>query len=295
MRAIADTVAADGVAGSSVSGVMARARMSRNTFYALFPNLDAGMLTLLDETLSRGLAEMAAAYAGDAPWPRRVHDSIRILLELIDGDPALARVCLVESLAGGPELLAARARALELIARALEQGGPGVRRGVGAKAPLAAEAVVGAIASILHARLSRRPAQCVGELASELTAIATMPYLESGAAPPEPGGGPARAVARRERRQRAENVLEGLDMRITYRTMLVLSAIEQAPGSSNCEVARAGGIADQGQISRLLARLRELGLVHNEGGGQRAGASNAWRLTARGRQVQAALSARSRL
>jgi hypothetical protein len=44
----------------------------------------------------------------------------------------------------------------------------------------------------------------------------------------------------------------------------------------------AAGIADQGQISKLLARLHSLGLLENTGGDHAKGEPNAWHLTARG-------------
>ena len=76
--------------------------------------------------------------------------------------------------------------------------------------------------------------------------------------------------------------IDGLNMRVTYRTLRVLSAIGDRPGGSNREIASAAGIADQGQISKLLARLRELGFIRNIGLGHAAGAANAWSLTAKG-------------
>jgi hypothetical protein len=37
------------------------------------------------------------------------------------------------------------------------------------------------------------------------------------------------------------------------------------PGASNREIADAAEVADQGQISKVLARLRNLGLIHDPG------------------------------
>ena len=51
-------------------------------------------------------------------------------------------------------------------------------------------------------------------------------------------------------------------------------------------VAAAAGIADQGQISKLLTRLQNLGLIANEGEGQPKGAPNAWALTPKGTEVE---------
>jgi DNA-binding MarR family transcriptional regulator len=78
--------------------------------------------------------------------------------------------------------------------------------------------------------------------------------------------------------------------RLTARTHLVLAAIaelgagELTPDPSNREIARAAGVKDQGQISRLLVRLESHGLVENSGGGS-AGLANAWRLSVRGEEL----------
>ncbi len=56
-------------------------------------------------------------------------------------------------------------------------------------------------------------------------------------------------------------------MRLTYRTMRVLLAVAAHPGGSNRQVADGPGISDQGQISKLLARLHGLGLIENTGAG----------------------------
>jgi hypothetical protein len=48
--------------------------------------------------------------------------------------------------------------------------------------------------------------------------------------------------------------------------------------------------ADQGQISKLLARLHGLGLVENTGGERVRGGPNAWVLTGKGWEVEQALN-----
>jgi hypothetical protein len=60
--------------------------------------------------------------------------------------------------------------------------------------------------------------------------------------------------------------------------------------TANRTVADCAGIADQGQISKLLARLHRLGLIENAGAGATRGEPNAWTLTAKGREVEGAIS-----
>jgi DNA-binding IclR family transcriptional regulator len=60
-------------------------------------------------------------------------------------------------------------------------------------------------------------------------------------------------------------------MRLTYRTARVLEILAEQPGLSNRKLAEQAGIADQGQVSKLLGRLQRLGLVQEQGPGPRQG------------------------
>jgi DNA-binding IclR family transcriptional regulator len=86
--------------------------------------------------------------------------------------------------------------------------------------------------------------------------------------------------------------LKDIPMRLTYRTARVLNAVAQHPGASNRLIGEHADIYDQGQVSKLLARLKRLGLLQNTGSGQAKGEPNAWRLTKLGERVtqQLALS-----
>jgi DNA-binding PadR family transcriptional regulator len=74
-------------------------------------------------------------------------------------------------------------------------------------------------------------------------------------------------------------------MRLTYRTVCVLEAAAECPGASNRVVGDHAGISDQGQISKLLARLERLGLLQNTGKHRPKGEANEWRLTSKGVRV----------
>jgi AcrR family transcriptional regulator len=81
-----------------------------------------------------------------------------------------------------------------------------------------------------------------------------------------------------------------VDFRMTALAGRVLTAVSElsARGTtpSNREIAIAAKVKDQGQISRLLARLQTHGLLQNTGG--HPAAANAWRLTERGAELLAA-------
>jgi DNA-binding MarR family transcriptional regulator len=90
-------------------------------------------------------------------------------------------------------------------------------------------------------------------------------------------------------------VNEAAGVRGTYRTARVLSAIAANPGASNRAVAAGAGIVDEGQASKLLKRLAGLGLIENTTRHPKSGEANAWRLTARGVEVERALRAKSEM
>ena len=113
-----------------------------------------------------------------------------------------------------------------------------------------------------------------------------LPYLGPEAAAREVEHPVPRA---RRRATTPADPLRELDMRLTYRTVRVLLAIAERPGASSRQVADASGVADQGQISKLLWRLEHLGLIANTTDGRGRGEPNAWILTPKGREVEQAI------
>jgi hypothetical protein len=213
------------------------------------------------------------------------------LLEWLDAEPALARLLVVESLAAGPRALEPRARVVRALVRAVDGGREAAPKKAAPLPPLTAEGVVGAVLSVIHTRLAEPKPRPLTPLLGELMSVITMPYLGQAAAQrelqrPAPKLETKTTPARRD-------PLDGLDMRITYRTVRVLMTIAANPDASNRRIAAEAGIGDQGQVSKLLARLEHLGLIHNKGIGPIKGAPNAWALTGRGEQVERAISVQS--
>jgi DNA-binding MarR family transcriptional regulator len=156
---------------------------------------------------------------------------------------------------------------------------------------LTAEGVVGAVLGVLHARLSGAELSedgsvAVAELLGPLMGIVVLPYLGNAAAVRES----SREASPRPRTAPLHgDPLRELDMRLTYRTVRVLLAIASDPGASNRRIADAAGIADQGQISKLLTRLEHLGLIANARAAQTRGEPNHWTLTDKGHEVKRTL------
>lgn len=281
-------VAAERGAGNvTVAHVVGRAGVSRRTFYELFGDVEECLLAAIDEAVERARRRLRDADDPQASWRVRIRAGLVALLGLFDEQPALARLLVVESLAGGPSVLARRERALRPLIAAVEEGRGQSKRAAGVPA-LAGESVVGGVCSLVYARIVQDDGRPLSRLANELMSMIVLPYLglaaahrELGAPAPPSTGAPEPASAPPLR----SDPFKAAGMRLTYRTIRVLGAIAAEPGASNRRIGDAAEIGDQGQISKLLARLQRLGLVINGSPGHIKGEANAWTLTPTGRQV----------
>ncbi len=279
-----------GYAHATVAHITARARVSRRTFYELFVDREECMAAILAEAVTLVERELAAARLAELPWRERMRGGLWAILSCLDREPALARVCLVQSLRGGSVVLERREAIFARLAAAVDAGRGEGARGAGCTA-LSAEGVVGAAFTILHARLLRREAEPLTSLLGELAGMVVLPYLGAAAARREQARPAPAALPSAPRRPRAVppstgDPLGGVAMRLTYRTARVIEGVGEHPGASNRRVADHAGIHDQGQVSKLLARLERLGLLTNRGEGAHAkGEPNAWTLTLKGEQI----------
>ncbi|HEY3759340.1 MAG TPA: TetR/AcrR family transcriptional regulator [Solirubrobacteraceae bacterium] len=279
-----------GYTGMTVAHITARARVSRRTFYELFEDREACVAALIEDTLALLEEELERAALQGLPWRDRVRGGLAVILGFFDREPTLARVCVVQALSSGPRILERRERILARLADVLDAGRGESQRGEDCTA-LTAEGLVGAAFGIVHARLLRGERNSLLTLVGQLTGMIILPYLGPAAARreqlmPAPKTVPAPAPSGLlVCAAHHEDPLRGLQMRWTYRTTRVMQGISEMPGASNRRVADYAGIHDQGQVSKLLARLQRLGLIENTGDGQLKGEANVWSLTPLGERV----------
>ena len=293
---MAEVVAERGVGAVTVAHLVARSGVSRRTFYDLFEDRADCFLAAFEDALTRASSTVVPAYESDGSWLERIRAGLAAILEFFDDEPQLGRLCVVDALGGGSVVLERRAEVLAGFRDEVDEGRHVMARARGLP-PLTAEGVVGAVFSLVHARmLAPAPEQASGDkleepfiaLLGSLMGMIVLPYLGPAAAAKELQR-PVPQAARTPRRRSADP-LQGLDMRLTRRTLMALGLIARCPGASNREVAAGAGIGDQGQVSKLLTRLEGLGLIHNAGQGAPRGAPNAWTLTARGEQMIQAIA-----
>jgi AcrR family transcriptional regulator len=278
-----------GYANASVAHITSRARVSRRTFYELFTDREQCLLAAFEDVLGLIERELVAAQLEDLPWRDRVRLGLWAILSFFEREPAIARLCVVQSLQGDAQLLARRAALLDVLAQFLDAGRDESAKDAQAT-PLTAEGLVGAALTIIYTRLLREDSEPLTELLGELMSLIVLPYLGSTAARRElsrPLPGPAAAPhehAGAEERF-ADDPFAGVTMRLTYRTMRVLECVAAEPDASNRRVGALAEVHDQGQISKLLARMERLGLLANTGKARPKGEANAWRLTELGERV----------
>jgi AcrR family transcriptional regulator len=299
--AMVEVTAERGAGNVAVAHVVACSGVSRRTFYELFEDREDCFLAAFDDAIEKIATRVLPVYERERTWRERIRAGLVALLELLDDEPDTGRLVIVEALAAGPRALERRRRVLAQIATALDDGRREGRRGEGPPA-LTAEGLAGAALSVLHARILACPPTVMDgpdrgkgktfrmtELVNPLMGMIVLPYLGAAAGRREI----ERPIARSRERPRPSaptNPLRDLEMRLTYRTVRVLTAVAANPGSSNRAVGESAGMTDQGQISKLLARLQGLNLIDNLGAGRARGGPNAWTLTARGWEVHAAIA-----
>jgi AcrR family transcriptional regulator/DNA-binding MarR family transcriptional regulator len=304
----------------SVARITGRARVSRRTFYDVFEDREDCFLAVFDDAVARIVEVMVGAYERErGNWREKVRSALISLLVFLDEEHEVGSLLIVDALRAGPRVLERRAGVLERVGVALQEGGS--RSRTARKLPaLTGESVVGAVFSVIHTRISQQRAGSMVELANPLMEMIVLPFQGAAAAArelerplPSPTARGSRTPGRSDGTAapavttisavtpsssslsvgRGDPLAE-LPMRITYRTLRVLSVIGECPGVSNRDVADLAGVADQGQMSKLLARLQRLGLLSNGvGSAPGRGEPNQWRLTAQGEEVERAIRTRS--
>jgi AcrR family transcriptional regulator len=286
LSATADVVAERGLSRVTVAHIVARSNISRRTFYDLFADREACFLATLDDALEQLSPRVLSAWERERSWREKVRAGLTAILEFLDDKPELRSLLIVDALGAGTDALDRRANVLAQIIAAIDTARTETKH-AHEPPPLTAEGTVGAVLSIVHARvLTRDPAPLI-PLLNPLMSMIVLPYLGAAAARRELTR-PAPPTRSRVAHTPHRDLLHGLDMRLTYRTVRVLSALAAHPGASNREIAQAAGISDQGQISKLLHRLSTLGLILNTIPDTK-GHPNAWALTGHGVQIEQSL------
>src|ERR1700704_6032816 len=85
--AMAEVASERGAGSVTVAHVVARAGVSRRTFYDLFADREECFLAAFEEAIDRGGAQVIAAYEAGAMWRERMRAGLWALLVWLDEEP----------------------------------------------------------------------------------------------------------------------------------------------------------------------------------------------------------------
>lgn len=191
LLAVAEAVAEQGYATTTVADIISRARLSRRTFYEHFADKEECFLAAYDTVVEQLLAGVGHAYEQADTWPQKVHDGLHAFLFALAAEPAFACMCIVEVVAAGAEARGRRDAAMRVFVDFLEPGRAEAPKGLVVPA-LASEIIVGGIYEAIYARLLRGEASSLVDMLPELLSCALVPFIGHRAA--------EKAVAETQRR-----------------------------------------------------------------------------------------------
>lgn len=149
LRAMADVMAEKGYAATSVSEVLRKARVSRETFYEQFSSKEDCFMGAFEAAVEIVLGQALAVPAQEGPPLERFGRGLRAYLDALAAHPEFARLFLIEVYAAGP-------RAVELRAVLQQRFTDAVNDVLGARSAadrFANEALVAAIGAMATARV----------------------------------------------------------------------------------------------------------------------------------------------
>jgi AcrR family transcriptional regulator len=120
LDAARDVFAQRGYAGASIEEIVARARVSRSTFYDFFATKEECLLAVFWEGSERLIATMREVALADLAIDVKVRAGVERFVETLASDPAMAQVVLIEAVGAGEKVEQARTRARGLFTEVIE-------------------------------------------------------------------------------------------------------------------------------------------------------------------------------
>jgi AcrR family transcriptional regulator len=172
---VMQSVAESGYAAMRIEDVIARAGVSRSTFYAHFPNKEEAFLAAYELVAGQLRAAVSAAFASAETWPARVHRGLNAFLMLLASERALAHVCIVEVLAAGPRALERRSVAMREFAGFLRPPDGDLLAPV--LSPVTTETLIGGVYEVIYARVVDGRTDELPQLLPSLLYTVLLPFV----------------------------------------------------------------------------------------------------------------------
>jgi len=180
LSAMVEVASEVGMESATVTQIVRRAGVSSGTFYALFEDRQDCLTAVFEEAVAIATEHVSAAYDTQATWVDRVRAAVLALLELLDEERELARLCVGHAVAS-PTMLLRREEVLDELIPIIDQG-----RGASSASrnppPLAAQGVLGGALGLIYSELIARDPRSLVELLNPLMFWIVLPYLGVSAA-----------------------------------------------------------------------------------------------------------------
>jgi AcrR family transcriptional regulator len=181
VNGLALEASAKGYRAVTVADIVKRAGIARNTFYENFSSKEDCFLAAQEFAMSAALDRVVAAAGEIDDWPRRVKAGLSAFLGYVAEEPALARTCMVEALAAGPNSVKYYEESLQAFVSLFRVGRDVSPHGSELPETLE-EALIGGVFWIVYQRLLLAETDQIGDLLPELAEFALTPYLGAEAA-----------------------------------------------------------------------------------------------------------------
>jgi len=173
LRALASVVAEKGYPAMTVNDVAKRASISLSTFYAHFADKEEAMLAAVDSGSAQMLATTLPAFRRAPDWPHAVRGAFGAMFAFCAAEPEYTTLGAIDVYAAGRRVLERRDQVIEGMQALLV---PGYELEPNAS-PLAAEAIGGAIYSMIYDQVRRGAVESMQEIAPLATYITLAPFI----------------------------------------------------------------------------------------------------------------------
>lgn len=173
LRALAAVVAEKGYPAMTIGDIASRASISLSTFYAHFADKEEAMLAAVDSGSAQMLAATLPAFRRAPDWPNAVRGAFGAMFAFCAAEPEYTTLGAVDVYAAGRRALKQRDEVMKTMEALLV---PGYERKPDAS-PIAAEAIGGAIYSLIYEQIKRRGAESMQEIAPLATYVTLAPFV----------------------------------------------------------------------------------------------------------------------
>lgn len=177
---LAEAVAENGYAGTTIAHITRHAAVSRRTFYEHFNSKDECFIAAYDTVMTELNRRVGEAFEQEEEWPQAMRAGLEAMLDFLTSEPHLARLSMVEALVAGPVVVERYDAAIQGLVPYFEAGRKGRSDEVLAGlSPTTEEALVGGIVSLISRRIFADRTAELEALLPDLVEFALTPYLGS--------------------------------------------------------------------------------------------------------------------